>query len=70
MIKTMQPGEPGTKRSVNNFGKHLLLGGFLAAHCNEIFIKISMHLSANVIPVRHVIVTALMAIARTIIIVD
>ena len=36
----------------------------------EIFINISMYLSTNVIPVRLVIATALMAIARKVIIFD
>ncbi|MDZ7828143.1 MAG: phosphate-starvation-inducible PsiE family protein [Halofilum sp. (in: g-proteobacteria)] len=36
----------------------------------EIFINISMYLSTNVIPVRLVVATALMAIARKVIIFD
>lgn len=36
----------------------------------EIFINISMYLSSNIIPVRLVIATALMAIARKVIIFD
>ena len=46
-------------------------GAFLAVLIAiEIFINISMYLSANVIPVRLVIATALMAIARKVIIFD
>lgn len=46
-------------------------GAFLAVLIGiEIFINISMYLSDNVIPVRLVIATALMAIARKVIILD
>ncbi len=46
-------------------------GAFLAVLIAiEIFINISMYLSSNVIPVRLVIATALMAIARKVIIFD
>ena len=46
-------------------------GAFLAVLIGiEIFINISMYLSDNVIPVRLVIATALMAIARKVIIFD
>lgn len=46
-------------------------GAFLAVLIGiEIFINISMYLSTNVIPVRLVIATALMAIARKVIIFD
>jgi uncharacterized membrane protein (DUF373 family) len=46
-------------------------GAFLAVLIAiEIFINISMYLSTNVIPVRLVIATALMAIARKVIIFD
>ena len=46
-------------------------GAFLAVLIAiEIFINITMYLSANVIPVRLVIATALMAIARKVIIFD
>ena len=46
-------------------------GAFLAVLIAiEIFLNISMYLSANVIPVRLVIATALMAIARKVIIFD
>lgn len=46
-------------------------GAFLAVLIGiEIFINISMYLSENVIPVRLVIATALMAIARKVIILD
>lgn len=46
-------------------------GAFLAELIAiEIFINISMYLSTNVIPVRLVVATALMAIARKVIIFD
>ena len=46
-------------------------GAFLAVLIGiEIFINISMYLSTNVIPVRLVVATALMAIARKVIIFD
>ncbi len=46
-------------------------GSFLAVLIAiEIFINISMYLSTNVIPVRLVVATALMAIARKVIIFD